>query len=258
MVVSTALWDKIRMRLRSVQSYTQVAFALVFSVAVLGAMIEGALQFNESRQESALAWRIVNDAHAQDPRSRVLALRDYIRRHVSYHGAPIETRPFLRATALETLRSGLGWCGDVSRTFIVLARAMGIDTQRIDLDGSHTHVVAEADIGLSETVVVDSQNPPHVPDLEPLSVTLRRPEYTTYYTLNLRRLHLGAVTHLRIEMGFLTYWTENPHALKALLWGVLAAILVSAKGVRWSLRRFLVRRGWVHRGTVQEGVSPVG
>ncbi len=77
-----------------------------------------------------------------------------------------------------------------------------------------------------------------------------QPEYATYYTLNLRRLHLGIVTHLRIEMGRLTYWTENPHALKALLWGALAVILVLVKGMRWSLRRLLLRRGWVHRGTV--------
>src|SRR4030095_8026346 len=83
------------------------------------------------------------------------------------------------------------------------------------------------------------------------------PEFTDYYTLNLRRLHLsGVVSRVKLQMGILTYWTENPHALKALLWFLFALFLVLSllilKSARNMSRALLRRRGWIHISNTQE------
>ncbi len=207
-------------------------------------------------RQTALA--IVRDAHARTPRERVIALRDHVRAHVRSDGAPgAGERPFLRATTEETLRSGLGYCGEDSRAFINLARSIGIEAQRVNLYGRVMHVVAEVELEPHERLVVDAQSPPLIPELEPLDQVILRPEYDDYYTLNLRRLHLGwLVSRVRLEMGPLTYWMENPHALSAALWGVLLAMMIAGRVARGALQRLLLRRGWVHRSSLVARGSP--
>jgi hypothetical protein len=127
---------------------------------------------------------------------------------------------------------------------------VGIRAQRINLYGAVNHVVAEVELKPGERVIVDSQNPPLLPDLETLDHVILRPEYTDYSTLNLRRLRLSwLVSRVKLEMGPLTYWTESPNALKAGLWLTLASILLSGKLLlvcgRPLVRKLLVRRGWV-------------
>ena len=98
-------------------------------------------------------------------------------------------------------------------------------------------------------MLVDSQNPPHVRDLEPLDQVILRPEYDDYSTLNLRRLRLNWLApHVKLELGPLTYWIENPHALKSGLWLAVAMTLLVGKflfiGGRSLARKLLARRGW--------------
>jgi len=211
--------------------------------------IEATKQRWESRYVKAIAERIVQKAGAEDNRSRVIALRDYLRERVTFYDAAHDERPFLRATAAETLRSGKGYCGEVTRAFIRLAAAVGIRAQRINLYGSDNHVVAEAELWPGERVLVDGQYPPHVPDLDPLDRVILRPEYDDYSTLHLRRLRLNwLVSRIKLEMGPLTYWIENPHALKSGLWLSLALALLIGKllfaGGRSLAARLLARRGW--------------
>ncbi len=90
-----------------------------------------------------------------------------------------------------------------------------------------------------------------IADLEPLDQVILRPEFDDYYTVNLRRLHLGfVVSRIRTEMGPLTYWLENPHALAAALWAGLLFFVIAARLARSTLRYVLLRRGWVHRSTL--------
>jgi hypothetical protein len=221
-----------------------VALALVMS------SIEATMQYRNGLYVKSVAEEIVQKANAADNRSRVIALRDYLRKHVSFQGAPLEDRPFLRASAAETLQSGKGYCGEVTRAFIRMADAVGIRAQRINLYGAANHVVAEVELKPGERVIVDSQNPPLLPDLETLDHVILRPEYTDYSTLNLRRLRLSwLVSRIKLEMGPLTYWAESPHALKAGLWLVVVLVLLSGKlmlvCVRALVRKLLARRGWV-------------
>ena len=224
-------------------------WAIVVGALVM-ASIEAAKQRWESQYVKAIAERIVREAGAEDNRSRVIALRDYLRKRVTFYDAAHDERSFLRATAAETLSSGKGYCGEVTRAFIRLAAAVDIRAQRINLYGSDNHVVAEAELRPGERVLVDGQNPPHVRDLDPLDQVILRPEYDDYSTLHLRRLRLNwLVSRIKLEIGPLTYWIENPHALKSGLWLSLALALLIGKCLFISgkslARRLLARRGWV-------------
>lgn len=181
-------------------------------------------------------------------RAQVIAIRDYLRTRITFTGAPLSNRPFLRASAADTLRSRRGYCGEVSRTFICMAGSVGINAQRINLYGpNRQHVVAEAEIGPAEHVVVDAQNPPYVQNLDRLDDVIRRPEFNDYYTLNLRRLRISwLVTRVKLHMGPLTYWSENPAALKSFLFFSIAAMILALRAARVGLRRFVVSRGWIH------------
>ena len=155
----------------------------------------------------------------------------------------------MRATAADTLRSGLGYCGEVTRVFICMAASVGVRAQRINLYGKENHVVAEAQLAPEKRVIVDCQNPPRIAQLVPLDKVILQPECSDYSTLNLRRLRLNwLVSRLKLEMGPLTYWTENPHLLKATIWFFLAAALLSLKLALQLARLMLRRAGWV-RGT---------
>lgn len=235
------------------------AFAVVVLTLLVPIAVESFLQYREDEFMRATALRVVREAHAVTPREQVIALRDYVRRTVTFHGAPDDTadRPFLRATAEDTLRSGLGFCGEDSRAFINLARAIGIESQRLNLYGSVMHVVAEVELEPHQRLVVDAQNPPIIADLEPLDEVIMRPEFDDYYTLNLRRLHLGwLVSRVRFEMGALTYWAENPHALLAALWALVLVAFLALRAARVALRHFLHHRGWIHRSAIPHLVQP--
>ena len=61
--------------------------------------IELVRQYRESQYVKAIAAEIVQKAGAEDTRSRVIALRDYLRERVTFRGAMHNDRSFLRATA---------------------------------------------------------------------------------------------------------------------------------------------------------------
>lgn len=229
-----------------------VSLSLAVAAAAFSLSIFQFHLHRENRVYLALrAAEIVRDAGAVTPREKVVAIRDYLRANVNHDGFPIEGRPFFRHSGAEILRTGKGWCGEVTRAFIVLAREVGIPAQRINLYGRVLHVVAEAEVAPGERVVVDSQNPPYIPDLEPLDKVIQRPEFDDYYTVNLRRLRMSwLVTRVKFEVGPLTYILESPNRLKAILWLILSAFAAGTHLARLSLRALLHRRGWVHRSAL--------
>lgn len=171
------------------------------------------------------AERAASQAGASSPRAKVLALRDFVRASVSFDGVPQEGRPFLRDSADETLRSGRGWCGEASRAFICLAKELGIRAQRINLSGNFKHTVAEAELPDGGSVIVDSQSPPTIVDLEPLDRVMLEGRYSEYYSVNLERLHLRPIiSRLKLEPGFLAYWLENPRLIKATAGALIGAV----------------------------------
>src|SRR5438128_8674494 len=83
---------------------------------LLGA-VQIALQVSDAHYVDSVAQRVVHRAGAVTPRERVIALRNYLRANISFDQAPFSDRPFLRASAGETLRLRRGFCGEVTRTF---------------------------------------------------------------------------------------------------------------------------------------------
>jgi transglutaminase-like putative cysteine protease len=230
----------------------------ILIAACIMCTVETYKQIEENKYLKRLADEIIRQNNACDNISRVIALRDYLRRNVTHQFATHDDRPFLRASAAETLRSGKGYCGESTRAFIKLADAVGIRAQRINLYGESSHVLAEAELRPGYRLLVDSQNPPQVRDLESLDRVIVRPEYRDYSTLNLRRLRLnGLITRVKLEIGPLTYWTENPHALKAAMWAGLASIIVFTR-IFWMVSRTLAvrslqRNGWVRATRSKSG-----
>src|SRR5437763_5540203 len=89
---------------------TRLFYALVLGACLAGG-VEILIQRQDSRYVGGRAHAIVAEAGAATPLEKVLALRNYLRAHVDYHNLPLDHRPFFRATAAETLRSGRGYCG---------------------------------------------------------------------------------------------------------------------------------------------------
>jgi len=235
---------------------------ILLVLCLLLGTLEASLSALEAEYVSRRARAVVAAAGAVTRREKTVALRDYLRRHVKSQGYPQAGRGFLRPTAAEVLRSGRGWSGEATRTFICMADAVGVRAQRINLYGSVQHVVAEAELGPRDRVVVDCSvfnGAPIVPDLVPLDELMVRPEFEDYYTLNLRRLGMQwLVSRVHLSLGPLTYWTEQPHLLKATLWFFLAAALALAHVARRAFRAFLAKRGWLHSSSVAASAARGG
>ena len=205
-------------------------------------------QIQEDSRLRQIAESIVSQAGAATQQQKAVALRDFLRKNVTYQGVSIAGRPFLRATALETINSGKGYCGEVTRAFIGLARTVGVQAQRINLYGKENHVVAVADLGDGESTIIDCQHPAYIVELQTLDKVMLMPEFSDYSTFNFRRIGLGwLVPRLKLDIGWISYLSENPHAIKAAVAISIIVFLLSISGLRLIFRRILAWRGWVHK-----------
>lgn len=225
-------------------------FITALVVSLLGGTYHFVRQAQEGAYVAAVTAKVLADAHASTQREKVIAIRDYLRTHVTYESAPFydKDRPFLRASAAETLQLGKGYCGEVSRTFICMARTANVDAQRVNLFGDVHHTVAEARIDGIDLIVDPFSAPMYrVDDMRPVEEIVSRPPYRDYSTLNLRRLHLEWLfSRTKLALGPITYWSENPHALQGLAFLSVGVMLLLLAVARRTLRAVLHHRGWLH------------
>jgi hypothetical protein len=211
----------------------------------------------EQRWLAGKAHEIVDRASARTRREQVLALRDYIRRHVRYEGVPQDGRPFLRGTARETLASGRGYCGEATRSLINLAAQLGIEGQRVNLYGPPiNHVVAEMEIEPASPVLVDPQdNPVTNAYLDPQDRALdevvgcRDSMFRDYSNIHLRRLPVAShfVQRIRMKRNWLTWTLGNPWLILADVFFSLPLLAVLGIAVdRLVLRFYAYRLGVLH------------
>ena len=178
---------------------------------------EAVSQRRESRYVAAMAQNIVRQANASDETSTIIALRDYLRRNVTRDSYPVRRRPFLRDTAAYALQTGQGRCGEATRAFVNMAESLGIHAYRLYVEGLPLeHVVALVRLNDGRQLIVDSTDRPYIQDLVELN-QLGRYHFNYYTSINmhrwLRRPSLPANTY---DPAGLSYFYENPHALKAL------------------------------------------
>lgn len=205
----------------------------------------------------AKALAIVMEAGAAAPKEQVLALRDYVRQHVSYSGAPTLDRPYLRDSARQILESGKGYCGESTRAFVCLARSLGIQAQRINLYAikNESHVLAEVRLGPSGQFLVDPQVNQYNPMIDPRQRTVvellvgPEPYFADYSTVHVRRIPvLGQIVQrLKLQQSRLSWVLENPFLIKAILWGLLAAAMVLVFAADRVLLRLYARRLGLHK-----------
>ena len=207
--------------------------------------------FQESRWLAAVSHRIVARANAHTPREQAIALRDYVRAHVSYAGAQHEGRPFLRATSRETIESGLGFCGESARVFLRLAYMQGLRAQRVNLHGRIRHVVTEVEIAPGRSILVDPQANPQLNvyfDRKDLSadelVSGLNTPFLDYSNLNLRRIpFLGDyIQRIKTRESQATRMLESPWLVEATLLQLLSAGLIVAYATDRLLVRYYARR----------------
>ena len=181
------------------------------------------------------AQQITARAGAHNRREQVMALRDYLRRHVKWRGAAREGRPFLRATARETLESVLGYCGESTRAFIQLAHQLGIRAHRVALYGTDQHVIAEVEVRPGLFILVDPQDSP------PMNAYFDRRDWTLdtalrdhgcpfsdYSNLSLRRVPIldQFVSRVKLRDGPLTRILEDPWLIRFYSCIILCSFMV--------------------------------
>ncbi|HVF67600.1 MAG TPA: transglutaminase-like domain-containing protein [Pyrinomonadaceae bacterium] len=201
----------------------------VIALALLSpAIVEGLSQKREDDFVNSQAREALRGVPTENFDAKLTALRDYVRQRVRNVNFPARGRPFLRDTAADTLHTGRGRCGEATRVFVNLARAAGVNAQRLYLDGPRPHVLAVVRAGDGRRLVVDAYEPPYVPETEPLERLLSHPEFTSYSTLGFRRMWpLRALPSHEIYLGPLGYLFENPHALLSLLWFAASALALT-------------------------------
>ncbi len=200
----------------------------------------------EQRWLAGKAQAIVQAVNAQSREGQIKTLQDYIRRHVRYEGLSIEGRPFLRATAEQVLVTGEGFCGEATRTFIALARPLGIRAQRVNLYGRANHVAAETELAPGRWVLVDVQINPATnsfldagwPQLDDVMADEASP-FAYYTNVNLRRLPIVNlfVRRIKLDSGRVSWLLENPPL------GVQGRLVEGAASARLCRARALLRAG---------------
>ena len=188
------------------------------ALALLAAgVFEARVQQRQDEYVRAVTREALAGVPAGDFDAKVVALRDYVRTHVRNIEFRGLTRPLLRDTAADTLRTGKGRCGEAARVFVNMARAAGINAQRLYLEGEKSHVVTVVGRDDGTVLVVDSSaDPNYFPELVPLSAIPSHKEFSTYSTWRRTRA-LRALPPNFVSLGPLAYLFENPHALLACL-----------------------------------------
>ena len=230
-----------KIRSRLLASWRTYCVAAIFLVALAFGISEAISQRRESLYVAKMARNIVRQANASDETSTIIALRDYLRKNVSSKEYPRVRRPFLRDTAAEALRTGQGRCGEATRAFVNMAESLGIHAYRLYVEGLPLeHVVALVRMNDGRRLIVDSTDRPYIQDLVELN-QLEQYHFNYYSSINmhrwLRRPSLPANTY---DPPGLSYFYENPHALKALFWFSLSFACVGL----WAFTR---GRGYLRR-----------
>lgn len=207
-------------------------FALAFAL-LLPAVVEALLQKSDDDFVNSQAREALRGVTTDNFDEKLTALRDYVRARVHNVNFPARGRPFLRDTAADTLQTGKGRCGEATRAFINLARAAGINAQRLYLDGPRPHVLAVVRADDGRKLVVDAYDRHYVHEVEPLERLLSHPEFTSYSTLAFRHMWpLRSLPSHELNLGPFGYLFENPHALLSLLWFAASAIALTLAEVQ--------------------------
>lgn len=229
-------------RSRLLANWRAYFVAAILLVTLVFGISEAVSQHRESRYVAAMAQNIVRQANASDETSTIIALRDYLRRSVTANNYPVVGRPFFRDTAAYALQTGKGRCGESTRAFINMAESLGIHAQRLYLEGELEHVVALVTLSDGRQLIVDSIDPPYFLDIEELHPGTQFPDFNYYSSINLHRwLKKPSLPANTYDPPGLSYFMENPHALKALFYFLLSAVCIALWTL--SLARRYIRAG---------------
>ena len=230
---------------------TRRLLAVGLACLALALLAAGVFEAREQQRQDEYVRAVTREALAGVPSdnfdAKVVALRDYIRTHVRNIEFRGLTRPFLRDTAADTLRTGKGRCGEAARVFVNMARAAGIPAQRLYLEGEQSHVISVVGRDDGAVLIVDSSaDPTYFQELEPLAAFASHKEFRTFSTWRRTRA-LRALPSNFVSLGPLPYLFENPHALLACLC-ILASAALLTLAAYVTLRLLRARPHLTHKG----------
>ena len=214
----------------------------LFAVTLALGISEAVSQHLENLYVGEMARNIVRRSNASDEISRIIALRDYLRRNVSARNYPAAGRPFFRDTAAYSLQTGNGRCGEASRAFVNMAESLGIHAHRLYLEGELEHVVALVRLSDGRQLIVDSIGFPYFLNIEEFHQGVQFPDFNYYSSINVHRwLKKPSLPANTYDPPGLSYFMENPHAVKALFYFSLSTACLALFALR-RLRRYVRAR----------------
>ena len=228
--------------LRTIATRVATATVLVlFFQAFTVCVVEGFLQ---QREDVALREELGTLRPPADPIAKALSLAKYVRDDIKAAGLDANApRPFLRATAQETLNSRRGFCGEQARLLIRLFHLSGFDAHRVYLwnPAGEEHVVVEAVVAGRLMTFETLASRPDEHDLQRLMAASGFTHRAYWSPRAVRAIgrdpfdpgsFWARIPPPRIVAGIL----ESPHAIPAVLSGTEFVVLLLAAGA-FRLRR---------------------
>jgi hypothetical protein len=124
-----------------------------------------------------------------------------------------------------------------------MAESLGIHAQRLYLEGELEHVVALVTLSDGRQLLVDSIDPPYFLNIEELHPGMQFPDFNYYSSINLHRwLKKPSLPANTYDPPGLSYFMENPHALKALFYFSLSAACMALWTLGFARRYVRARR----------------
>lgn len=173
-------------------------------------------------------------SNPEDSVSRARVLRAFVRRSVTHAGLRLtDPRPWLRDSPLDTLDSGRGFCGEVSRVLVRLLRLDGLDARRIYLRrSSDDHHVSTELIVHGKRYILDPQRgrpfvAPYISYLKASGMRFRG--YWSPRLLPSDSRWARRFQHYRPPAAYTTL-TESPHLMVAAASFLLTLALAAIAG----------------------------
>lgn len=177
----------------------------------------------------------IHNLNEVSDKDKLIAVMAYLKSHISYVGLDKKApRPILRASSLEILNSGKGFCGEYARVGIKMLHIAGINARRFYLFGTQwEHVILECELN-SKWYLIDMFSDPttamtsnDIDKIDSPKFELLRNEnpenpWVDYHRIRLFH-NIGILNSFKDVKfpNFLIVFFESPYLIKSVVWFLL-------------------------------------
>ncbi|MBI2269188.1 MAG: transglutaminase domain-containing protein [Bacteroidetes bacterium] len=212
-------------------------------------------QYELKKTDEKIFNTSLDEARKLDEITRVKKIHAYVKSHIGFEGLDVNMdRPILRASEIETLKSGKGFCGENVRVMIKLLDQVGIPARRFYLYGEQwQHVLTECKID-GKWYLIDAHNDPFIemtgdmigkipsPDFKLLKNTDETNEWLDYHRIRFFEFNSFLKNKKKIYLPHsVVYFFESIFLIKA---AVIAGLFI---GVYFIEKKFAKISVTVHK-----------